>query len=138
MVAERSAPPALGRGCIAGLVLGALACVQLPVLLPLWLCLPLCLAGSAGWVLRWRGRAVAAALFGLSWGALHGHWALQAQLPAGQAAQDVRVSGRVIDLPQRGPGYTRFVLQVEQGDALPSLRGKRLQVTWNDAMRGPT
>ena len=138
MVAERSAPPALGRGCIAGLVLGALACVQLPVLLPLWLCLPLCLAGGAGWTLRWRGRAVAAALFGLSWGALHGHWALQAQLPAGQAAQDVRVSGRVIDLPQRGPGYTRFVLQVEQGGALPSLHGKRLQVTWNDAMRGPT
>lgn len=137
MVVERSAPPLFGSGCAAGLVLGALACVQLPVLPPLWLCMPLAIASATGWIVPWRGRAWAAALFGLSWAALHGHWVLQDQLPPGGPAQGVQVLGRVVDLPHSGPGYTRFVLKVDEADALPSLRGKRLQITWNDPWRGP-
>lgn len=112
MVAERSAPPLLGSGCAAGLVLGALACVQLPVLLPLSLSAPMAVAGVAGWLLRWRGRAWAAVLLGLAWATVHGQWALHGQLPPGAPPQDVQVRGRVADLPQRGPGYTRFVLAV--------------------------
>lgn len=137
MVAGRSAAPLFGRRCAAALVLGALACVQLPELPPLWLCGALAVAGLAGWLLRWRGRAAAMVVLGMAWAALHGQWALRQQLPPGQPAQEVQVSGRVIDLPRGGPGYTRFVLQVDAADALPSLQGRRLQVTWNDPWRAP-
>lgn len=136
MVSERSAPALFGPGCAAGLVLGALACVQMPVLLPLWLSVPMAVAGGAGWLLRWRGRAWAAIVLGLAWATLHGQWALHGQLPPGTPPQDVQVRGRVADLPQRGPGYTRFVLHVDEADTLPALRGRRLQVTWNDPWRG--
>lgn len=138
MISERAASPLSGAGCAAGLVLGALACVQMPMLLPLWLCAPLAVAGAVGWLWRWRGRAWAAALFGLAWATLHGHWALHNPLPPGAPPQEVRVQGRVADLPRNGPGYTRFVLHVDEAAALPSLRGRRLQVTWNDPWRGPS
>src|SRR2546427_47008 len=137
MVPDRSAPALFGFGCAAGLVLGALACVQMPVLLPLWLSAPMAVAGASGWLLRWRGRAWAATLLGLAWATLHGHWVLHGQLAPGAPPQDVQVRGRVADLPQQGPGYTRFVLHVEDAEAVRSLRGKRLQVTWNDPWRGP-
>ena len=52
MVSERSAPALFGPGCAAGLVLGALACVQMPALLPLWLSVPMAVAGGAGWLQR--------------------------------------------------------------------------------------
>ncbi|HDX0839733.1 DNA internalization-related competence protein ComEC/Rec2 [Stenotrophomonas maltophilia] len=136
MVPDRSAPALFGFGCAAGLVLGALACVQMPMLLPLWLSVLMAIAGAGGWLLPWRGRAWAAALLGLAWATVHGHWVLHGQLPPGAPPQDVQVRGRVADLPQQGPGYTRFVLHVEDAGALPSLRGKRLQVTWNDPWRG--
>lgn len=110
----------------------------MPMLLPLWLCAPLAVAGAVGWLWRWRGRAWAAALFGLAWATLHGHWALHNPLPPGAPPQEVRVQGRVADLPRNGPGYTRFVLHVDEAAALPSLRGRRLQVTWNDPWRGPS
>lgn len=137
MVSERSAPPLFGGSSATGLVLGALACMQLPVLLPLWLCAPLAVAAGAGWLARWRGRGWAMAVFGLAWATLHGHWALHRQMPPAAPAQDVRVHGRVVELPHSGPGYTRFVLRVDEAGALPSLRGTRLQVTWSDPWRGP-
>ncbi|KOQ72590.1 DNA internalization-related competence protein ComEC/Rec2 [Stenotrophomonas maltophilia] len=137
MVSERSAPPLFGGGSATGLVLGALACMQLPVLLPLWLCAPLAVAAGACWLARWRGRGWAMAVFGLAWATLHGHWALHRQMPPAAPAQDVRVQGRVVELPHSGPGYTRFVLRVDEAGALPSLRGTRLQVTWSDPWRGP-
>ncbi|MDZ5815610.1 DNA internalization-related competence protein ComEC/Rec2 [Stenotrophomonas maltophilia] len=137
MVPERSAPPLFGGGSATGLVLGALACMQLPVLLPLWLCAPLAVAAGACWLARWRGRGWAMAVFGLAWATLHGHWALHRQMPPAAPAQDVRVQGRVVELPHSGPGYTRFVLRVDEAGALPSLRGTRLQVTWSDPWRGP-
>ncbi|HEL3778749.1 DNA internalization-related competence protein ComEC/Rec2 [Stenotrophomonas forensis] len=136
MAPEHSASPLFGAGSAAGLVLGALACMQLPVLLPLWLCAPLAVAAVAGWLARWRGRGCAMAVFGLAWATLHGHWALHHQVAPAALAQDVRVQGRVIDLPHSGPGYTRFMLHVDESETLPALRGTRLQVTWNDPWRG--
>ncbi|HGM5043284.1 TPA: DNA internalization-related competence protein ComEC/Rec2 [Stenotrophomonas maltophilia] len=133
MADERSASPLLGSGSAAALTLGALACVQLPLLPPLWACTLMIVLGSAGWGLRWRGRLPAVVLFGVGWTAVHGHWALQEQLPPGQPPRNVVVSGRVIDLPDHGAAHTRFLLQVNESTDLPSLRGKRLQVTWNDA-----
>lgn len=116
--------------------MGALAGVQLPMLPPLWLCAAMVAAGVGGGCLRWRGRVLAVVVFGMGWAALHGYWALLRQLPPGQPAQDVVVSGRVIDLPDHRPGYSRFLLQVSESGDLPSLRGERLQIIWNDAWRG--
>lgn len=136
MAVDRSGATVLGGGCAAGLVLGALACVQLPTLPPLWLCAVAAACALCAWILRWRGRVPAAALFGLAWTALHGHWAMQQQLAPGASAQDVVVRGRIIDLPQHRSGQTRFLLRVDDDDRLPLLRGKRLQVSWNDPWRG--
>ncbi|EMR4107546.1 TPA: DNA internalization-related competence protein ComEC/Rec2 [Stenotrophomonas maltophilia] len=135
MAVERSPSPLLGSGAAAALTLGALACVQLPQLPPLWGCMVMIVLGMAGWGLRWRGRLPAVVLLGAGWTAMHGHWAMQEQLPPGQPARDVVVSGRVIDLPDHGAAHTRFLLQVSESSELPSLRGKRLQVIWNDAWR---
>lgn len=136
MAAPRTVPLLLGPACAAGFVLGALACLQLSALPSLRLCASATLLAVLGWGLRWRGRALGAALCGLAWTACHGQWALQQQLPGEMPAQPVRVTGRVVDLPDHGPGHTRFVLEVTAAEALPSLRGKRLQVTWNDPRWG--
>lgn len=135
MAADRCPTPVLGPACAAALVLGALACTQLPQLLP-----PLpaaLLAGSAalGWGLPWRGRVLAAALFGLAWATCHGHVTLQQQLPAGMPARDVLVRGRIVDLPRVEPGATRFPFQVSHAEGLPELRGRLLQVSWPDRHR---
>ena len=54
MAVERSPSPLLGSGALR-LTLGALACVQLPQLPPLWGCMVMIVLGMAGWGLRWRG-----------------------------------------------------------------------------------
>ena len=79
---------------------------------------PLAVAAGAGWLARWRGRGWAMAVFGLAWATLHGHWALHRQMPPAAPAQDVRVQGRVVELPHSGPGSTRFVLRVDEAGAL--------------------
>ncbi len=90
-------------------------------------------AGGAGWLPLARP-PLAAIVLGLAWATLHGHWALHGQLPPGAPPQDAgeRTSRRS---SAAGPGYTRFVLHVDEADAR-QLRGKRLQVTWNDPWRG--
>lgn len=76
MAVQLSPSPLLGSGAAAALTLGALACVQLPRLPPLWVCTVMIVLGMAGWGLRWRGRLPAVVLFGAGWTALHGHWAM--------------------------------------------------------------
>lgn len=138
MAADRILPPLLGPGCAAALVLGALACVVSPRLLPLWSSAVLAVLSVMGWVLPWRGRVLAATLFGLAWTSCHGHWALQRQLPAGSQAQDVVVRGRIVDLPRHGPASSRAQLRVDHAAGLPSLRGRHLQLSWHDPPRRPT
>lgn len=136
--------PLLGPACAAGLVLGALACVLLPALPPRWLCVGLALLALPGWAWRWRGRAAAAAVFGLAWAGCHGHLALQQQVPAAATAQDVRVRGRIADLPVRRDDHSRFLFDVAEAEGWPALQGRRLQVSWHaprrsavpDALRG--
>ena len=125
----------LGPGCAAALVLGVLACSAASVLLPMWLGVLLVVVALSGWLLRWRGRVVAAAVFGLGWATCHGHAALQQQWPPGAAAQVVQVRGRVVDLPTHASDHTRFTLHVAHADGLPALRGRRLQVRWS-ALKG--
>ncbi len=71
-------------------------------------------------------------LIGIAWATLHGQWAMQGQFPPQAAALDSVVRGRVIDLPDHQPRYTRFLLQVDDEKALPArLRGRRVQVYWS-------
>ncbi|AWH52978.1 DNA internalization-related competence protein ComEC/Rec2 [Stenotrophomonas sp. ESTM1D_MKCIP4_1] len=127
--------PLLGPACAAALVLGALACVLLPVLPPRGLCVVLALLALPGWAWQWRGRAVAAAVFGLAWAGCHGHTALQQQVPAAAVAQDIRVRGRVVGLPQVRADHSRFLLEVHEAEGWPALQGRRLQVGWHEPRR---
>lgn len=138
MAADRTLSPLFGPACAAALVAGALVCVLLPVLPPLWASVAATAVAALGWVVRWCGRVAAALLFGLAWTCCHGYWAMQAQLPAGSAAQDVLVRGQVIELPKETPAHTRFELRVDASDAMPTLRGKQLQVLWHAPRGGPT
>ncbi|MGE6332649.1 DNA internalization-related competence protein ComEC/Rec2 [Stenotrophomonas sp. NPDC077659] len=127
--------PLLGPACAAGLVLGAQACVLLPQLPAYLLCIGLALLALVGWAWPWRGRALAAAVFGMAWAGCHGHAALQQQVPPGAAARDVRVHGRVVDLPLHREDHSRFLFDVEEAAAWPALRGRRLQVSWHEHWR---
>lgn len=124
-----------GRACAAGLVAGALACVQLPWLLPTTAAVLLGVAGCLGTCLPWRGRWLGAVMLGLAWATLHAQLALHGQLPAGDRPRDVQVQGRVVDLPRHGPQHSRFLLRVTRCDAMPVLQGRLLQVVWHDPSR---
>ncbi|MHC1660448.1 DNA internalization-related competence protein ComEC/Rec2 [Stenotrophomonas maltophilia] len=136
MAADTPLPAPIGGVCTAAFVSGALACVLLPALPPLWSCALASTVAGLGWALPWRGRAVAALLFGAAWAALHGQWTLQQQLPPAMPVRDAVVSGRVVDLPVTVGGHTRFVLQVGDAPGHPALAGKRLQITWSDPWPG--
>lgn len=127
--------PLLGPACAAALVLGALVCVLLPALPPRWLCISLVLLALPGWAWRWRGRVLAAAVFGLAWASCHGHVALQQQVPAVATAQDVLVRGRIVELPQVRSDHSRFLFDVAEAEGAPALQGRRLQVSWHDPRR---
>ncbi|MGE8259553.1 MAG: DNA internalization-related competence protein ComEC/Rec2 [Stenotrophomonas sp.] len=130
--------PLLGPACAAALVLGALVCVLLPALPPRWLCISLVLLALPGWAWRWRGRVLAAAVFGLAWASCHGHVALQQQVPAAATAQDVLVRGRIVELPQVRSDHSRFLFDVAEAEGAPALQGRRLQVNWHDPRRAGT
>lgn len=95
MAADTPLPAPIGGVCTAAFVSGALACVLLPALPPLWSCALASTVAGLGWALPWRGRAAAALLFGAAWAALHGQWTLQQQLPPAMSVRDAVVSGRV-------------------------------------------
>ncbi|MBD7953881.1 DNA internalization-related competence protein ComEC/Rec2 [Stenotrophomonas sp. Sa5BUN4] len=125
-------PGLWGKASAAALVAGATACCQLPALPPAVAAWPALLLGIAIWLVHWRGRWLGMLLVGFSWAGLHGLWALQAQLPPQQPPVDQVLRGRVIDLPEHRPSYSRFLLRVDNDPALPeSLRGRRVQVYWS-------
>lgn len=111
------------------LLAGVLACLFLPVLVPLplrWLGVA---AGLVAWVWPWRGRALGALLLGFGWAGLQAGWALEAQLPAEWEGRDAWVEGRVVGLPDHDVRRTRFLFRV--GEAAPApLRGRLLQLSW--------
>jgi len=125
-------PGLLGKASAAALVAGATACCQLPALPPVVAAWPGLLMGLVLWMCRWRGRWLGMLLIGIAWATLHGQWALQDQFSPLAPALDSVVRGRVIDLPDHQPRYTRFLLQVDDAPAMPAhLRGRRVQVYWS-------
>ncbi|GAB3054589.1 DNA internalization-related competence protein ComEC/Rec2 [Stenotrophomonas tumulicola] len=131
-------PCLLGKASAAALVAGATVCCLLPQLPPAWGAWSGLAAGGALWLRRWRGRWLGPLLVGASWAALHGHWALDAQLPPHAAPLDRTVSGRVIDLPDHQPHASRFLLRIDGSDATPpGLRGRRVQVYWSAPFARP-
>lgn len=131
-IRDATRPALLGRACAAGLVAGATACTQAPWLPPRLACGIGLALGLLLWGRPWRGRAWGALLAGLCWAGLHGHAALALQLPAGTAARDVVVRGRVIDLPDHAPTGSRFLFRIDDDPDLPPwIRGRRVQVYWS-------
>lgn len=123
--------PPFGIATAAALVAGALASLLLPGLIP-W---PLALVGlvlaAIVWCRRDRYRIVGALLAGGMLAGLHAAHALSIQLPAEFERADLRVTGRIVDLPVREPRRTRFVFEVDSDpkSAAP-LRGKTLRLSW--------
>lgn len=125
--------PSLELPTALALVAGMLACLLLPVLPP-WPLLALSFGcGFAAWLRAGSWRVIGALAVGFGLAGLHAASTLAQQLPASLEGQEIRLAGRIIDLPQREPRSTRFRLQVE--DVPPSalsLRGKTLQLSWYD------
>ncbi len=124
-------PHALAPACAAALLAGALAGLLLPSLPSPWLRGTCVLAGVLGWAWPWRGRAAGALLAGLGWALLHAGWALAGWLPVALEGAEVRVTGKVLGLPQHEARRTRFDFRVAD-EAPEPLRGRRLQLAWYD------
>lgn len=136
----RAPVPAVGLATAAALVLGALACLQLPGLPPAWAMGVLLAAALVVWVRRDDGiRTIAAFVFGAALCGLHAAHALSVQLPAAMERGDFAVEGRVEGLPIHERQRTAFLLRAGTGDAVPeALRGRLLRLSWYDDRReGP-
>ncbi|MBD8635141.1 DNA internalization-related competence protein ComEC/Rec2 [Stenotrophomonas sp. CFBP 13725] len=132
-------PGLLGTSSAAALVAGATACCQLPALPPVAAAWTGCAVGLLLWLLRWRGRWLGMLLIGCGWAAVHGHWALAAQLPPQDPPRDQLLTGTVIDLPEHHPTYSRFLLRIADDAELPvALRGRRVQVYWSAPFARPS
>ncbi len=127
------ASPAFGPATATALLAGVSGCLLLPALPAApWFVL----AGVVGAILWWRhqpARLAGAFLCGFALAGLHAGSALADRLPHALEGRDVVVTGRVVELPRREPGRTRFRLRVD-GDnrQLPPLRGKLLRLSWYD------
>jgi competence protein ComEC len=125
--------PALGLATAVAVLAGAGLGLLLPWVPPWWILAPAVVLGLAGW---WRGgclRIAGALLFGLAWAGSHAAWVLGAQLPSSMERETIRVSGRIVDLPQGEPRRTRFRLRVDDDPRQPEpLRGALLQLSWYD------
>ncbi len=113
------------NGVLVSCSLGIILASQLPRLPSLWwLCvlpLPIALAWRAP---LWRQRLVAA-LLGLVWGVLFGHWQLHHRLPEPLSGQEFRVQGTLVGLPDHDSRRERSRLRVER---IESPQGQLLDI----------
>lgn len=125
--------PLLGPPVGTALLAGAAACLLLPTLWPAFVSWSLLVAGTAAWVLRWKGRWLGALLFGFAWAGLQAGWALQGQLPPAMEQGSFLLSGQVSGLPQHEARRTRFLFRVADAETSPAaLRGSLLRLSWYD------
>lgn len=132
--------PGLGLGVAAALVLGAIACLQLPGLPPWWVMAFALAAAFAVWTVgRSRRRLVAAFVVGAALCGLHAAHALSLQLPASMERGDFGVRGQIVGLPVHEPQRTAFLFRVAGDASIPApLRGRLLRLSWYDDRReGP-
>lgn len=135
--ATDAAFPIFGKACVVSLLAGICAIIFSPRLLPMEWGVAAAAVGLLLWILPSRLRLLGAALFGLGWAAFHGHAGLAQQLTPGSAAVDHVLHGRVVSLPDHGPGGTRFRFRVDEDPAMPTrLRGRDLALGWYDGFRG--
>lgn len=132
-MAERSAPPLLGPGCILALLAGVGICLLLPELPPQWLLLLLFAGGVPGALWRSRLRPLGMLILGLAYAGLQASSALDAQLPPALQGKTVTVQGRIRDLPVTEPKRTSFEFVVDDDARQPlPLRGEILRLSWYD------
>lgn len=136
----RAQVPGIGLGVSVALVLGASACLQVPILPPWWSMGMAVLLALVVWIRqRGIGRLLAAFIVGAALCGLHAAHALSVQLPATMERGDYVVTGRVVGLPVHELQRTAFVFRVDTSEAVPAaLRGRLLRLSWYDDRReGP-
>lgn len=129
--------PMFGKACALALLVGVCAVVFAPTLLTWWAAPVAVALGALAWCWPSRVRWLGALLLGVGWAALHGHWALDRQLPSSGTPVDHVLQGRVVDLPEHGPRSTRFRFRVDDEVSLPvALRGREFALRWHDPAGG--
>jgi competence protein ComEC len=112
------------------LLVGTFACLWMPALPPTWgVVVAACCAVVAR--LAWRGahgRLLAWTLAGFVLAAAHAAFVLSSRLPPSLDGAQVRITGRIVDLPTIEPRRVRFELRVDDGPE--ALRGHRLRLAW--------
>jgi len=122
--------PPLGLAVAAAVLLGVLAALQLPTLPPGWaLSVALALA-VGGWYRGARAlRLLGAAGFGFAWALIVAQGALALRLPVALQGEDVKVQGRIVDLPERRASGWRFALRIDGAEPrAQALLGRRVRL----------
>lgn len=123
--------PLAGIASALALLAGATACLCMPVLPPVWLCMGMLAIGMGALWVDGIPRLTGWGVIGFAWLALHGQWMLAAQLPVAVEGRVFTVSGQVVDLPDPQQRRTRFLLRAD-GTAPAAVRGRLLQLDWYD------
>ena len=115
------------------LLSGIVVCLWLPYLPDTWLLgCAAAIVPLAAWM-RGGNRFVAIAASGFLLAALHAWLGMSRQLPLPMEHRQVELTGTVSDLPQHEVRRTRFVLKIDDADAIPeALRGRRVRLAWYD------
>lgn len=136
----------LASGAMA-LVAGALGELCLPWPVPIVACLAIALVAGAICIVvhRWRvcgshrvfALAGAVAVSGFALSSFHATSAMALRLPATLEREDLRVRGRIVDLPVQEGRRLRFLLRVDHDATQPmALRGRLLRLSWYSARDG--
>ena len=130
------APRPLGPAVAVVLLAGTLGTLLLPVLPPWPVFLPALVAGLVAWGRGRHARLAGVLLCGFAIAGLHAAHALSVQLPPGESF-DVRVSGRVVDLPDHQGRRTGFLFRIDDGAAGGhDLGGRLARLSWYDGFDG--
>lgn len=116
------------------LLIGVLLVQGLPVLPPRWVCVALAACALLIMAIAPRWRRLAWCAFGFAWACWRGGVAMDARLPRELEGMDVRVVGRIVDLPSMREDATGFLLSIEHatlGEQIVPLHG-RVRVNWYD------
>lgn len=128
-MSARRLPP-LGLAVAAAVLLGVLAALRLPVLPPGWVWVAAIALGMCAWYRGVRAlRLLGAATLGFGWALLQAQGALALRLPPSLQGEDVQVSGRIVDLPERRADGWRLALVIDGAEPrAQALLGQRVRL----------